>query len=81
MFINNLFINNKNLNSQLKYKIILINEIIGKKEFTIKRNIIYYSFTKNKWVIWNILTLKLYNIINGIDTVIFINITIKIIIE
>ena len=48
IFINDLFANNKDLNFQLKYKIILINKIIKKKEFTIEKNIIYYNFIKNK---------------------------------
>ena len=81
VFVNNSFANNKNLNFQLGYKIILANEIIRKKKFTIERNIIYYNFIKSKQITRNILVSKLYNIINDINITIFINTIIKIIIK
>ena len=41
MFINNLFANNKDLSFQLKYKIILANEMIKLDKFIINSNLIY----------------------------------------
>ena len=41
IFINKLFINNKDFNSQLKYKIIIINKFTGENDFIIYSNLIY----------------------------------------
>jgi hypothetical protein len=41
VFINGSFANNKDYNSQIRYEIILANEIIKNNEFTINGNIIY----------------------------------------
>ena len=41
MFINNSFANNKDLNFQLEYKIILANEIMKSDKFIINNNLIY----------------------------------------
>ncbi|KAK1499621.1 hypothetical protein CCUS01_00347, partial [Colletotrichum cuscutae] len=40
-------------------------------------NIIYYSLTKNKRVIRNILILKVYSIVNGVNLAYIILITLK----
>jgi hypothetical protein len=41
VFINGSFTNNKDLSSQIRFKIILANEIAGDDEFTIHENLIY----------------------------------------
>ena len=41
IFINGLFINNKDFNSQLKYKIIIINKSTKENNFIIYNNFIY----------------------------------------
>ena len=41
IFINKLFINNKDFNSQLKYKIIIINKFTRENNFIIYNNFIY----------------------------------------
>ena len=51
VFINRLFINNKDFSSQLGYKIIIINKSIRENNFIIYNNFIYYSLTKNKYII------------------------------
>ena len=44
VFINRLFVNNKDFSSQLGYKIIIVNK------FTKENNFIYWSLTKSKYV-------------------------------
>jgi hypothetical protein len=41
VFINKLFINNKDFSFQIKYKIILANKTIYNKEFKLSENLIY----------------------------------------
>ena len=41
VFINGSFANNKDLSSQIRFEIILANEVAGDDEFTIHRNLIY----------------------------------------
>jgi hypothetical protein len=41
VFVNNLFANNKNLSSQIRYVIILANKITGLDEFIIRGILIY----------------------------------------
>ncbi|KAK1480114.1 hypothetical protein CCUS01_00670, partial [Colletotrichum cuscutae] len=67
VFINSLFISNKDLILYLGYIIILINKSISESEFIIYNNIIYYLLTKNKRVIRSILALKVYSIVNGVN--------------
>jgi hypothetical protein len=50
-------------------------------EFTIKENLIYYSFTKTKRVTWSVLASEIYSIVEGVDMAIAINTTIKMITE
>ena len=50
VFINRLFINNKDFSSQLGYKIIIINKFTGENNFIIYNNLIYWSSTKNKYI-------------------------------
>ncbi|UQC82198.1 uncharacterized protein CLUP02_07685, partial [Colletotrichum lupini] len=49
----------------------------SKSEFIIYSNIIYYLLTKNKRVIRNILVLKVYSIVNGINLSYVILITLR----
>ena len=80
IFINRLFINNKDFSSQIGYKIIIINKTKTiEEEFEIKGNLIYYSSTKSKQVIRSVLVLEIYGIIGGVNIAIIINITLKII--
>ena len=50
VFINRLFINNKDFSFQLGYKIIIINKSTGENDFTIYSNLIHQSLTKSKRV-------------------------------
>ena len=51
VFINRLFINNKDFSSQLGYKIIIINKSTEENDFIIYNNLIYWSLTKSKYII------------------------------
>jgi len=50
VFINGLFINNKDFSSQLGYKIIIANKSTRENNFIIYSNLIYWSLTKSKRV-------------------------------
>jgi len=50
IFINGLFVNNKDFSSQLGYKIIIANESTRENDFIIYGNFIYWSLTKSKCV-------------------------------
>jgi len=50
VFVNRLFINNKDFSSQLGYKIIIANKSTGENDFIIYSNFIYWSLTKSKCV-------------------------------
>ena len=41
IFVNGLFVNNKDFNSQLGYKIIIVNKFIGENNFIIYGNFIH----------------------------------------
>ena len=49
IFINKLFMNNKNFSFQLGYKIIIINKST-KENFVIHSNLIYWSLIKSKYI-------------------------------
>ena len=51
IFINGLFINNKDFNSQLGYEIIITNKFTRENNFIVYSNFIYQSLTKSKYVI------------------------------
>jgi hypothetical protein len=53
----------------------------GTNEFTIKGNLIYYSFTKTKRVTRSVLASEIYGMVGGVDMAIAINTTIKMITE
>ena len=50
VFINRLFINNKDFSSQLGYKIIITNKSTRKNDFIIYSNFIYQSLIKSKYI-------------------------------
>jgi hypothetical protein len=83
VFVDSSFVNNKDFSSQISYLIIIANEtktiFTRTNKFTIKENLIYYSFTKTKKVTWSVLALEIYSIIRGVDIAITINTTIKMI--
>ena len=51
VFIDGLFINNKDFSSQLKYKIIIVNKSTEENNFIIYSNFIHWSLTKSKYII------------------------------
>jgi hypothetical protein len=55
------------LSSQLGFLVILANEERTHNSFELIRNIIYWSSVKCKRVIRNILALKIYGMVNGVD--------------
>ena len=50
IFVNGLFINNKDFSSQLEYKIIITNKSTRENNFTIYSNLIHWSLTKSKYI-------------------------------
>ena len=50
VFVNGLFINNKDFSSQLGYKIIITNKSTRENNFTIYGNLIHQSLTKSKYI-------------------------------
>ena len=81
IFINGLFINNKDFSSQLGYKIIIANESTRENDFTIYGNLIYQSLTKSKCVTQSVLASEIYRMVGGVNIVIIIGTTLKIIID
>ena len=81
IFINGLFINNKDFSSQLGYKIIITNKFTRENNFIIYSNLIYQSLIKSKYIILSVLASKIYRIIGGVNIVITIRTTLKIIID
>jgi hypothetical protein len=82
VFVNGSFANNKDLSSQIRYKIILANKISGgPNEFRIKGNLIYWSFTKSKRITRSILASEIYNIVTGIDIVFAISLILGLIVK
>jgi hypothetical protein len=79
VFVDGSFANNKDLSSQIRYIIILANEMVGLDEFIIKGNLIYWSSTKSKRITRNILASEIYSIITGVDITYAISSTLKLI--
>ena len=50
VFINRLFVNNKDFSFQLRYKIIITNKFTEENDFIIYSNLIYQSLTKSKHI-------------------------------
>ena len=51
VFVNKLFVNNKDFSFQLGYKIIIINNFIRENNFIIYSNFIYQSLIKSKYIV------------------------------
>jgi hypothetical protein len=81
VFINRLFINNKDFSSQLRYKIIITNKSTKENDFTIYSNLIHWSLTKSKCVTQSVLILEIYKMVSKVNIVIAIRTTLKIIID
>jgi hypothetical protein len=81
IFINGSFANNKDYSSQIRYEIILANETIKNDEFIINGNLIYWSSIKSKRVTKNMLTLKIYGMIGGVNISFAISFTLTMIIK
>jgi hypothetical protein len=79
IFVNRLFVNNKDFSSQIGYEIILANETTYNKEFELTRNLIHWSSTKSKRVTRSVLASEIYGIVRGVDMAIAIGTTIAII--
>ena len=81
VFIDGLFINNKDFSSQLGYKIIITNKFTRENDFIIYSNLIYWSLTKSKRVTQSVLALEIYRIVGGVNIAIAIGTTLKMIID
>ena len=81
IFVNRSFINNKDFSSQLRYKIIIANKFTKENNFIIYSNLIYQSLIKSKRVTQSVLALEIYGIVGGVNIVIAIKTTLKIIID
>ena len=81
VFVDGLFANNKDFSSQLGYKIIIANEFTRENNFTIYGNLIYQSLTKSKRITQSVLASEIYRIVSGVNMVIAIGTTLKIIID
>src|SRR6266702_3600320 len=79
VFINKSFTNNKDFSSQLGYEIIIANKSTGENDFTIHGNLIHWSLTKSKRITRSILVSKIYGMVSGVDIVVAIGTTLKMI--
>jgi hypothetical protein len=73
------FANNKDLSSQIRYKVIIANKTIGQDKFNIRGNLIYWSSTKSKRVTRSILASEIYGIVAGTNIIFVISLTLKLI--
>jgi hypothetical protein len=81
VFTNGLFINNKDLSSQIGFVLIIINKDTNNNIcFIIYRNLIYWSSIRYKRVIQSVLALEIYNIISGFNIAFSISTILEIII-
>ena len=81
IFVDKLFINNKDFSSQLGYEIIIANKSTKENDFTIHGNLIYWSLTKSKRVTRSVLASEIYGMVGGVDIAIAIGTTLKMIID
>ena len=83
IFIDGLFINNKNLSFQIGFKVIFANKntLITRNKFIINGNLIYSNLTKSKQIIRSVLASKIYNIVTGADIAFAISSIFKIIVK
>lgn len=83
VFVNGFFANNKNLNLQIGFIIILGNKSSDKQEmgFRVTGNILYWVSNKYYKIIKSVLTNKIYNIISGFNIRFVFKIAIAIIMD
>jgi hypothetical protein len=82
VFVDSSFANNKDLSSQIRYKIILANETPGRpNKFCIKGNLIYWSSTKSKRITRSILASEIYSIITGINIAFALGLILELIVK
>lgn len=68
IFADGSFANNKDMSSQLRFVLTIINEdCYNNTTFTIKGNVLYWSSTKCKRVIRNVLASEIYGMVNRVD--------------
>ena len=69
VFTDGLFANNKNLNSQIGFVLMIINEEANDNiYFIIYGNLVYWSSTKYKRITRSVLASEIYGMANGFDT-------------
>jgi hypothetical protein len=85
VFVDGSFANNKDLSSQIGYKIIIANETTNasyeENSFELRGNLIHYSSTKSKRITRSVLASEIYGMVGGVDMAIAINTTIKMIVS
>ena len=81
IFIDRFFANNKDLNSQIGFVLVISIELEGVAEFTLTGNIIYTNLIKCKRVTCAVLASELYVIVAKVDILIALSSTINIIIN
>jgi hypothetical protein len=79
VFVNGSFANNKDLSSQIGFKVILANKTIGNNKFSIYGNLLHWSSTKSKRVIRSVLASEVYGMVAGADMAFAISSTLRII--
>jgi hypothetical protein len=81
IFVNRSFTNNKDLSSQLGYKVILVNEVDREDSFKIYGNLIDWRSVKSKRVTRLVLASEVYGMLAGVDMVYVIGSTLNIVIK
>ena len=71
------FANNKDMNSQLGFLIIIGIELRENNSFELIGNILHYSSTKSKRVTRSVLASKIYGMVSGVDMAYAFNITLN----
>jgi len=75
VFVDSSFANNKDLSSQIGYKLVLANETTQNEQFEITGNLIHWSSTKCKRVTRSVLASEIYGMTSGADMAIAIDST------
>jgi len=69
VFVDGSFANNQDLTSQLRFVIILANEVMTSGcKFTLTGNVIHFSSTKSKRITRSVLASEAYGMVAGVDT-------------
>jgi hypothetical protein len=79
VFVDGSFANNKDLSSQIGYEIILANEVIEDKAFTIRGNLVHYTSGKSKRVTRSVLASEIYGMVGGTDMALALSSTMRLI--